>query len=578
MKANSFVRVAKLDELSGDGPFAVTANGADLALVRTTSGWRAFAGRCPHQGALLGEGEIDGDALVCRNHRWRFALDTGRREGGPECLASFPAIERDDHVLVDVGGSAHASTRAAENRPLDALPGPRGLPLLGNVHQIDPTRMHLILERWAAQYGSTYQFRLGMRRIVVTSDPAMIDEILRERPETYRRDARSDAILTEMGTRSVFNAEGEPWRRQRKLTIAALAQRHLKGLFPSIRTVAERLKRRWDRLAASGDAVDVVEELKRFTVDVTMLIVFGHDANTVEETDDPIQRDLEVLLPTLNRRLFAAVPLWRIVKTPSDRRFEQAQRNVRGWLGARMAETRARLASNPERAERPSNFVEAMVSTTDDEGRPFEDIVIISNLETMLVAGEDTTAFTLAWAIHELCQAPAWAEAVRREADQALGAAAAADAFETANRLATAGAVVDETMRLRSVAPLGFFDANAETALGGYFVPKGTNFIVAQRPAMRDAANFADPLAFRPDRWLGPPTGAHDPSVFIPFGSGPRICPGRALALIEMKALLSMLYKNFDVERVGRAEDVREQFGFTMSPAGLRVRLRPRAA
>ena len=62
----------------------------------------------------------------------------------------------------------------------------------------------------------------------------------------------------------------------------------------------------------------------------------------------------------------------------------------------------------------------------------------------------------------------------------------------------------------------------------------------------------------------------------MPFGSGPRLCPGRTLALLEMKLVLATLFRNFDVERDGRAGDVREHFSFTMSPVGLRVRLRPR--
>ena len=77
MKSDSFVRVASSSDLVGDGPFALSAGGVDVALVRTGAGWRAFQGRCPHQGALLGEGEIEGDTLVCRNHRWKFSLEFG---------------------------------------------------------------------------------------------------------------------------------------------------------------------------------------------------------------------------------------------------------------------------------------------------------------------------------------------------------------------------------------------------------------------------------------------------------------------------------------------------------------------
>jgi cytochrome P450 len=121
-------------------------------------------------------------------------------------------------------------------------------------------------------------------------------------------------------------------------------------------------------------------------------------------------------------------------------------------------------------------------------------------------------------------------------------------------------------------------DAKVETVVGDLLVPEGTRVAVLARPAACGPDHFVEPQAFRPRRWLGENAGAHDVSAHIPFGSGPRICPGRVAALLEMKLLLSMLYKNFDVERVGRPEGVREEFAFTMLPAGLKVRLRRRSS
>lgn len=578
MKPETFIRVASVGELNGAGPFALSANGADVVLVRTGERWRAFDGRCPHQGALLGEGELDGGALVCRNHRWRFSVDLGRREGGPECLASCPVAERDGGVFVDVAGLRRSSAAKPVTRSLDDLPGPKGLPAIGNLHQIDSTKVHLILEGWAARYGPTFQFRMGSTRVVATRDPALIDEALRQRPETFRRSAKTDVIMTEIGIRGVFNAEGAAWRPQRKLSVAALAQRNLRQLYPSIRMVAERLKTRWQGAAARGETLDIVEELKRFTVDVTMLIAFGHDANTVGQAEDVIQRELEVILPAISRRNFAVFPTWRYVQTPSDRRLSRAFAKVRNWLNGLLTDARALLKAEPERAQNPSNFIEAMLTAVDENGKPFSDDVILSNLVTMLLAGEDTTAFTLAWAVHLLSDSPQWAAALREEADAVVGPMDAPADLETANRLARASAVANETMRLRPVAPIAGAEANVDTALGDLFVPRGTRIALLLRPAATDQVNFVDPLAFRPERWLEDVAGPHDASALLPFGSGPRMCPGRSLALLEMKTLLSMLYKNFDVERVGASGDVSERFGFTMSPANLRVRLRARQA
>ena len=576
MKSETFIRVAQLSELNGDGPFALSANEADIVLVKSRGNWRAFEGRCPHQGALLGEGELDGGALVCRNHRWRFSVGSGQREGGPECLASCPVAERDGGVFVDVTGLKKRSAPNAATRSLDDLPGPNGWPLVGNMHQLDATKVHLVLEEWASRYGSIYQFRMGSKRVVATTDPALIEQTLRARPEVFRRSSRMDVVLSEIGIRGVFNAEGEAWRPQRKLSVAALAQRNLRQLYPSIRMVSERMKRRWERHATDGEVLDVVDELKRFTVDVTMLIAFGHDANTIERADDVIQRELEVILPAISRRIFAIFPIWRYVPMPSDRRLNRAFATVRDWLDGLLSDVRVRLKAEPDRANKPSNFIEAMLTSVDEDGKPFSDDVIMSNLITMLLAGEDTTAFTLAWAVHQLCDCPRWASELRREADAVVGSENVAVDVDAANRLNRANAVANETMRLRPVAPLLVLDAKVDTTLGDLLLPKGTGVAVLPRPPALDQTNFVDPFAFRPERWLGDASGPHNVSTHLPFGSGPRMCPGRSLALLEMKTFLSMLYKNFDVERVGASKDVSELFGFTMSPAGLRVRLHSR--
>ena len=579
MTTVSLIRVANLDELRGDGPHALSADGFDIVAVRTPAGLRAFGGRCPHQGALLGEGELDGDKLVCRNHRWRFSVDSGQREGGPQCLASCPVAERERAIFVDVSGLSRGPDRIVAKRTLDDLPGPRGLPFLGNIHQLDLTKLHLILERWAAQYGPVYLFRKGTARAVVLSDPKWCDQVLRARPETFTRDSGIAPVASEMGLDGVFSAEGDAWRPQRRLAMLALAQRHLRGLYPKLQTVTTRLKKRWERLADAGAPLDVVDELKRFTVDVTTLITFGHDVNTVEQGDDVIQRKLELVFPAVSRRLLALFPTWRLVRFPRDHRLDRALAELRAWLGELVVAERARLAAEAGRAEQPSNFLEAMLSARDDEGRPFSDDVIFGNLMGMLLAGEDTTAYALGWAVHQLCDSPELVMELRREADELLGTSDVAADIETANKLAFAGAVANETMRLRPVTPVVvILEAKVETVVGDLLVPEGTRVFVLARPAACDPYHFAEPQAFRPRRWLGENAGAHDVSAHIPFGSGPRLCPGRSLALLEMKLLLSMLYRNFNVERVGGAEGVRENFAFTMSPVGLKVRLRRRSS
>ncbi len=535
---------------------------------------------------MLGEGELDGATLVCRNHRWRFSAETGRRLGGPQCLTACPVERRGEELWVDTSPLVHDrqaaesfAVRPSQLIPLDDLPHKPNFPLLGNILQLELGRLHEILEQWARDFGGPFTYRVGMHRVLALSDPARIEQVLRARPETFRRASTLEPIFREIGVAGLFSAEGGEWRGQRKLSMQALSHRHLRGFYPTLASVMVRLRERWVGKARDGTVLDIADELKRFTVDSTTLLVLGHDVNTIGKDDDVIQRKLEHVFPALSRRLFAIFPTWRWFRTPADRRLDRAVAELRVWLRHLLEEARARLAADPARAAQPENFLESMITARDAEGRPFPDEVIFGNLLTMLLAGEDTTAYTLAWAVHHLCDAPEAAARLRDEADATLGSEAAPGDIDAVNRLTYAGAVANETMRLRPVAPLLLFEANHDAVVGGISVPKGQWLMLLTRPPAVDSAHFGDPEIFRPERWLDAAAtgGAHDPSAHVPFGSGPRICPGRTLALTEMKLLLAMLYGAFDVKRVGDGEAVGEAFSFTMSPVDLRVRLSPRS-
>jgi cytochrome P450/nitrite reductase/ring-hydroxylating ferredoxin subunit len=568
--------VARSEDVRRNRPYPASAEGVDLVLVRTDRALHAFEGRCPHQGALLGEGELEGSRLVCRNHRWRFSVDDGRHDGGPECLRRFSVTEHDGQILVDLRSSHTTGTaRQTGCRRISDLPGPPSLPILGNLLQLDMPRLHEVMEGWAAEYGSIFRYRQGVKSVVVVSEPRLNEQVLRARPGVYRRLRTIEPVFREMGIAGVFSAEGSAWLPQRRLTMEALSPRHLRGFYPTLKTVATRLENRWANSARSGAAIDIVEDLKRFTVDVTTLVTLGHDVNTIEQQgEDVIQRLLEQVFPAFNRRLFAIAPTWRVIRTRADRRLDRALAELRVRLSTLIA--RARDEANPAGSE-PSTFLEAMLAARDEAGRPFSDETIFGNLMTMLLAGEDTTAYTLAWAVHHLCDCPTAVDALRHELDRALGPSPIPEDFDTAAGLLYAAAVANETMRLRPVAPLLFHETNVETFLDDLRIPAYTTVGVLTRPAATSAIYFDRPGEFRPERWLSASGGRHEHSVHLPFGSGPRLCPGRTLASLELKVLLAVLYKNFDVERRGRADAVRERFAFTMSPAGLSLELRKRA-
>jgi len=287
----------------------------------------------------------------------------------------------------------------AAHRSLESLPGPRGWPLLGNFPQIDFSQFHTQLERWADEHGPFYQIRIGPSRFLVTYDVNAAQTLLRDRPALFSRRERLEQVFAELGFNGVFSADGDNWRRQRKIVITALNSAHLHSFYAAMRATTERLERRWRAAADTGAVVDLTADLMRYTVDITTQLAFGIDFNTLETDGPVIQQHLDKVFPGLNRRLASPIPYWRLVRLAQDRELDHAVQSVQAQIKDIIAACRQRLAVQPDLRAAPSNFLEAMIVAQEAEQLPFSDADIIAIVFTLLLAGEDTTANTLAWAM-----------------------------------------------------------------------------------------------------------------------------------------------------------------------------------
>lgn len=463
------------------------------------------------------------------------------------------------------------------SRALTTLPGPRGLPLLGNLLQLRATKLHTILEQWADRYGPLYTLRLGRKSVVAVADPALIHEVLRQRPETYRRLRSLAAVFEDLGGQGVFVAEGARWRHQRRVVMQALSTSQLRQFFPTVDAVTARLKAHWDHVANTGDVVDIPTELMSYTAAVTTRLTFG-DVATVEH-EEGIQRHLAQILPTINRRCYAPFPYWRVITFPADRAFTRALAALQTVMATCIAEGHGRLAQDIAKTTSLSTILEALLVARDEEGHAFSDAEILSNLLTMLVAGEDTTAHTMSWMLHFMTAVPWVQHLMQQEVDDVLGDARMLPDFQTQEQLGYVDAVAQEAMRLKPVAPLLFFEPTRPVDLGGIHLSTGTPVFLLTRHAGLQESTFPAADAFQPERWLLRPQtvrSARESPALVPFGGGPRMCPGRALAFLEIKAVMAMLCRNFTVTKPDNAPSVQEHFAFTMMPTPFQLQLHSR--
>ena len=478
-------------------------------------------------------------------------------------------------------------------RTLADLPSPRGLPLIGNLHQLQAHSLHLTLEGWQRELGSPYSFRLGRQRVVVIADAQAQQTALRQRPELYRRSSMIESVFEEMGANGLFSVEGPAWRPQRKLVMQALSPAQIKRFHPTLTSITERLRRRLQRAAAAGEVLEMTDELRRYTVDVTTALAFGEDPRTLDDDGDTIQQHLAQLFPMIMRRVNAPLPWWRYLKMPRDRRFDRSLAAVHAHVRGLIDRARTRLRASA--AEAPRNALEALLIEAARPGSGLGDAEISANVITLLLAGEDTTANTLAWTLHQLAQHPAWQNRLHGQACAVLGADPVCASADDLARLDAFEACATEATRLRPVVPLFFMETRAPVELAGVQLPAHMPVIALTRPPMLDERNFALPTQFHPERWLaddetlplrtgtGPgcpfhamQTPAHEARAWVQFGAGPRVCPGRHLASQEIRLVLSMLMRHFRVEHTVDPASIGEFNAFTMMPTQLPLRLRPR--
>src|SRR5262249_30260586 len=177
----------------------------------------------------------------------------------------------------------------------------------------------------------------------------------------------------------------------------------------------------------------------------------------------------------------------------------------------------------------------------------------------------------MAWMMHFMAEYPEIQSRMQEEADQVLCDSETPDNFQNADKLRYIEAVAHETMRLKPVAPVLYLEPNEDVTIGGVDIPKHTMLMLPTRYGVMQESNFTAADKFQPERWLdsNPRQPAHNTKAFVPFGAGPRFCPGRNLAMLEIKMVMAMVCHNFSVSKSESARPIGERFAFTMIPEDL---------
>jgi cytochrome P450 len=385
-----------------------------------------------------------------------------------------------------------------------------------------------IMIHLARNRGPFVRTRLPMH-IYFVSDPALIEEILVKQAAHFRKD-RVTRMLSGAVGEGLLVSEGELWRRQRRLMGPAFHQGELQS-YAGVMTDLTR-----DALAGwqSGQTRNVHEDMMALALNIVAKLLFGAnlaaDAHDIGTTISKLMEDfssqlgLRALTPFAN---FPTPSTWRI-----RRGIREMDRIIYGIIAAR------RGAADPG-----NDLLGLLLRARDEDGSRMDDRQLRDEALTLFVAGHETTALTLTYALYLLAAHPEAQQALAAELEQVLAGRDAA--FADLERLKQTEAVLLESMRLYPPAWSVGRESLVDVEIGGYRLPKGSTFFMSQWVMHRDPKLFEDPEEFRPRRWAGDAQRRLPRFAYFPFGGGPRICIGNRFAMMEATLILAAMAQRF---------------------------------
>jgi cytochrome P450 len=370
------------------------------------------------------------------------------------------------------------------------------------------------LEECQARYGDMFTIRLPHEGTwVFVSDPEVVKQVFTGDPNLLHAGAANIVLLPVLGEHSVLLLDEPEHMAQRKLMLPAFHGRRMQAYGEVMARVAAEEIERWPTDAP----VRMRPRMQAVTLEVILRAVFGVGEG------DRLTRLRDELRSTLNLLADPRRAIFMVLLGPERlRRFPPFRRKVERVDRLLFEEIRQRRAAK-DLAER-DDILSLLLQATHDDGRPMSDRELRDELMTLLVAGHETTATGLSWAIELLARHPA--ELERLQADMQRGDGAYLDA------------VIKETLRLRPVIALVLRKLVEPMEFGGRLLPAGASVAPSIHLVHRRPEIYPEPDRFRPERFLEQPAGTY---TWIPFGGGVRRCLGGAFAEFEMAVVLREL-------------------------------------
>jgi cytochrome P450 len=389
--------------------------------------------------------------------------------------------------------------------------------------------------------GGVVPLKIGLARGHLVSDPVLIRHVLLDNIDNYDKHTPAfDAVRVVLGN-GMLTSGGAFWKRQRRIAQPAFLGESVRHFGPVITRLAAETAGEWGRAAAAGETVDACTDMMRVTLRIVAETLFGDDlAGDAAE----INRVFPVILACLSARVTSPIrpPMW--LPTANNRRLRPALESLNRIVGRMIATKRRRLnaGSGPQDAHR--DLLTTLMHARDEEtGESMSDAQLHDEVMTLLIAGHETTANALSWMWYLLDRHPDEQERLRAELVAVTGGRP--PTVEDLPHLPRLKAVFQETLRLYP--PVWMFDRRAlgPDDLAGTKVAAGDLVIFCPYAIHRLPELWADPEAFRPERFEAGHKEQKNMFAYLPFSAGPRTCIGNNFATIEAQIIMGTLLSRF---------------------------------
>ncbi|NNL64661.1 MAG: cytochrome P450 [Myxococcales bacterium] len=516
-------------------------------------------------GRLLGEIHRDELAHVayCRTRVPSWLLPLGRWIRPLVARVVVAGIPE----FAEIGGGARATRTRLGRRlrlpagmdwmaaPGDVAPLPPGPPSPARTTLAlvrDPLRLFTELAR---VHGDVV--RIGVQDFYLLSHPADVEYVFKDPARRYRKARKTHQRAEGIFGEGLILAEGEAWQTRRRALVPAFGRREVERWLEPILTETEALRNRFEIHAAAGIPVDVKEATRTLAQDVfTSTFLGARDGEGSERTGEAMAELGRYVDAAVRRPIFVPPR----VPTPGNLRMRSAMREIDAAL-------ERLVAARPDDAEGREDLLSRLLAIhgRGEAGRR----ALRDDLVNFFVAGHETSANTLAWALYLLSRHPAARRRLIEEVRSVRGAGrlVAGDL----PRLRFTEAVVKETLRLYPPAWMIAREPVEDDRIRGFRIPRGATVLLSPWITHRRADLWPAPGAFDPERFLSEAPRA--PFAWYPFGGGPRACIGQRFAMVELTAILATLHQRVALEAQDAAE-VAPLPRMTLEPAGFRLTAR----